>query len=273
MGETRELSLILSWLGIAYMDWHRVPEAIPLFDRALRIAEAVGDDRAVGYARVGLVFAHHLWNEDQPPDSAVELALPALPLLQRLDDKYPLLMCYTVLTIDRNQFGSMKQSLGWAQKLVDVGKNENYTPALATGLSLLAWTEVLSERYERAIDYADQALAQAKGIFERVSAMAVKASALTMSGHAQEGFDLLNEVHCIGYENGELGLMYGGDLGLGISMLLAGDMSAGMGTVRDFTERYRANGNRRLVAMGHFFQGEVYRQIATGGEKCRSAYC
>ena len=86
----------------------------------------------------------------------------------------------------------------------------------------------MSERFEEAIQNADDGAKAAVGDIDRLTCLSTKGTAMVLGGQVSAGLDLLGDVRCQGTDNGNLALLIITEVPIGVAMVLNGDIAAGV---------------------------------------------
>ena len=168
-----------------------------------------------------------------------------------------------MLCLDCLLRGHIAEARRWAQRLIALGRERDFPVALAMGHGFLAWSAVVSESYQEAVDIADGALALTKFPIAQITLQGARGAAMALSGRTAEGLRVLNEVNDKIVNDGFLGMLQGTEVPHGVAMVLDGDWAAGIRRIEAAIERFSKWGAARSCAWAHFALGEIYFQMAT----------
>ena len=135
------------------------------------------------------------------------------------------------------------------------------------GLYMLAFVLNYEDRFEEAIDNADEALRLSPDPLDRVCARGARGAALALMGRSQEGLKDLLAARDEMVAGDFLFPLVGVDVPYGVALVMVGKLAAGVRWIEDAIGRFEAWGNETQPAFGRLILGEVYLQMALGKEK------
>ena len=261
LGDARRLSLLLFWLGFSHTFGARYGRARAFLDRALALGESVGDAECIGYASMGLMYVYLVRPGDQPRDSVDRLGARGLEIAQRLRDVYLASKCLLCLTWHEGLRGRYEAARRVASRLQELGREAGDPRTMAMGLHALAFVNSYDERFEDAIANAEEALRISPDPLDRLTARGAKGVSLALMGRGREGLEILREVRRELVDGDVLYSLLGIDIPLGVAMVLAGEMRAGVRWIEEAIRRFSEWGNETAPAFGHLILGEMYLQM------------
>jgi tetratricopeptide (TPR) repeat protein len=139
----------------------------------------------------------------------------------------------------------------------------------STGLSLwlLAAVAILSESYTEALACSEKALGAAVTPYDRLAALASKATALVMLRRIEEALSLFEEHRRLCLSGGFLASLTVTDPFIGICKVLQGNIGAGIRHIEIGILRREAESYQAAADWYRGFLCEVYLQIIAGREK------
>ena len=267
LGENRHLSLLLFWLGFSHCFGARFEIAKSLIERALAIGEALRDDECIGYACLGLMWVHLYSSRGQPADIVERLGARALEIAGRSGDVYLGSKCYLCLVLHNLQRGRPNEARNASQRLLDLGRGAGDPRTIAMGLYTAAFVNGLDERYEEAIEEAEESLRISPDMLDRLTARQAKGMALALMGQSGEGLGILQDVRRELVAGDLLITLTGLDIPCGAAMALTGEIAAGVRWIEEAMQRFSGWGSDSWVVFGHMILGEIYLQMALGEKK------
>ncbi|MFQ5899736.1 MAG: AAA family ATPase, partial [Candidatus Methylomirabilia bacterium] len=265
--DTRRLSLLLFWLGFSRFGACRVDTGRALLEKALALGEELADEECIGYASMGLMWCYHVQRGQEYPDIVDRLGNRGLDIARSLGDVYLASKCLLCFAFDKGFSGRFNEARAFSLRLLELGRGARDPRTIAAGLWRLGSVNAFDERYEEAIEQAEEALRISPDPLDRLSARAVKGLALTMMGRGQEGLEIIQEVRREFVAGEFLYPLLTIDIPYGASMVLAGRMAAGVRWVEDAIRRFAEWGNETQPTVGHMVLGEIYLQMALGEKK------
>jgi class 3 adenylate cyclase/tetratricopeptide (TPR) repeat protein len=266
LGDKRRLSLFLTWLADSHVFAGRGEKAKPLVERALALAEESGDPECIGHAARVLAWLYSYWI----PDSAQSEAMieryyeHALECAEKTNDIVIFLQVTLAMAVHLFMRGRFTRSRFYCCKLMELGRRFRDNRFLSHAQWALGFINLNEERYEEALENAEQALQLSPDLLDDLCAKAVKAGALGCTGKISEGFALLSTVRHDILEHEFVLLLAGVDMGYGSSLALAGRISEGVKHLKDAIRYWRSLGNYTEPVWGHEYLGEIYLQLALG---------
>jgi tetratricopeptide (TPR) repeat protein len=266
LGDTRRLSLFLTWLADSLVFSGRGEKARPLVERALVLAEESGDPECIGQAARVLAWLYSYWIPDnEESDAMVERYYrQAMACAETTNDILIFLQVTLAMAIHLFMRGRFSASRLFCCKLMELGRRFRDNRFLSHAQWALGFINLREERYEEALENAEQALQLSPDLLDDLCAKAVKAGALGCTGKISEGFALLSTVRHDILEHEFVLLLAGVDMGYGSSLALAGRISEGVKHLKDAIQYWRSLGNYTEPVWGHEYLGEIYLQLALG---------
>jgi hypothetical protein len=155
-------------------------------NRALGIAERIGDARAEGYALVGLLFCGTALAKYSPA-AAEFLGARLLANSEKTGDNYLQNWAYWCIAWDYLLRGLMNKSRDWAAKLISSGHQRGDPRALGMAYWTLGLIDLVGLSFDSAIANANTSVREAVTPYDRNLGLIVKATAEILQGRAAEG--------------------------------------------------------------------------------------
>ncbi len=267
LGDARRLSRLLFWLGFSHFLGARCEVAKPLLEKARALGEAVGDEPSIGYASMGLMYAYWVAPGEQPRDLVDRLGERALAIAERVGDVYLASQCLLGLALHKLTSGRYLDARALGERLLELGRRAGAPRATAMGLHVLAFVDVYDERYEEAIEHADEALRLAPDPADRLMARAARGAALALMGRTEEGLASLREVRGELAGGEYLVLLLGVEFPYGAALARAGQVAAGVRWIEDAIRQFSDWGNESVPAFGHMLLGEIHLRMGLREER------
>lgn len=269
LGDRRRLSLVLSWLALSHVFAGNGSLAKPLLERALSIADEIGDAECIAMAARSFVWLYTCWI----PDSAESDVMVdryyrlAVESAEKTDN----LLVMTGATVARAIFarwmGRYPEARSFSSKLVDIGRRFRDTRSLSYAQWSLGYTHLNDERFQEALECAEQSLQLSPDPLDELCASGVKGVALSCLGKVSEGLEIVSDVRGRIVTSGFLPLLAALDMPYGAVLVRAGHLEKGVRHLKDAIEFWRSMGNFSVPVWGHLFLGEIYSWILTGSVK------
>jgi tetratricopeptide (TPR) repeat protein len=168
-----------------------------------------------------------------------------------------------------NWRGRFTEARFFSSKLVELGRRFRDTRSLSYAQWSLGFINLFEERYEEALENAEQSLQLSPDLLDELCASAAKGGALALTGRVSEGLEILSKVRREIIESRFLLLLAAVDLRLGIAMALAGQMEKGVNHINDGMKYWASLGNYPQPVWGHLFLGDIYTRMAMGEMELR----
>jgi class 3 adenylate cyclase/tetratricopeptide (TPR) repeat protein len=234
--------------------------------RALEIADRLGDPGSRAYASASFVFSSTLV-APIPFDAFVREGDGALRDAEEKPDGYIETWAPFVVSWDYLHRGLTDQARSFANAVISRGRARNDPRALGIGLWLLGWFDIMDERFEDALEHAEEGISASLSALDRMVNNQVKGIALVSIGRVSEGVPLLSEIRRECVRNDWVYNLVGTDLILSISAVLEGRFAEGVKGI----ERYIAWNDREKYRLGadwgRIYLAEVYLELLAGKQR------
>ncbi len=267
LGQARGHALLLFWLGFCHAIALRVDQGIPLLERALGLGEALGDEECIGYACMGLTYAYLGRGGREERQTVERLARRALDIARRRGDVYLGGKATNALAMDRMLRGHTAPARAAAEQTIDLGRAAGDPRTVAFGLAAIAFVHGLCERYEEALDAADEALRLSPDPLDRLTARAARGFTLALMRRGEEALGVLAEVRPEVIECEFLDLLMGVDLVYPVALALTGEPGRAVRWMEESLARFAPLRCDASIAMGHLILGEIYLEMVRGDVK------
>jgi tetratricopeptide (TPR) repeat protein len=269
LGDKRRLSLVLSWIAESHYFSGRGEMAKPFLEKAERIAEEIGDAECIAYVSRGFLWLYSYWIPDgKMSDEMVEHYYKlAIEKGELLNDIFILLhakLCKLIHSFMRSRFAEARF---YGSQIMEIGQRFHDNRALSEALWGLGFCNVLEERYEEALENAEQSLRLSPDRLDELCALGVKGGALALMGQVAEGLEIVRKVRDDYIKNQFILPLAGIDMPFGATMVLAGEMGKGVKHIENSIKYWRSLGNYTVPVMAHSYLGEIYLRMAMGEVK------
>jgi tetratricopeptide (TPR) repeat protein len=241
--QTRRTALLD--LANALSNARRFPEALEVFDQAVKEAEAVGDVRARTHGLVGALAVKHFSGRESIRGDEETLER-AVHVFERDDDKLGLATTWRLSAYVRWTTGRLAWAESCAQHAVELARQSGDEPLLARSEStycfVLFWgprhLDDVAAEVRRKLDWARR-----RGVLSlEVDALRILARIRAMQGRFQEARQLLQETGGVFSNYADILVLVGGFVSAGLVELLADQPAA--------AERILRRGYRNLEEIG-----------------------
>lgn len=266
LGDKRQLSLILSWLAQSYVYAGRGEIAKPLLERAHTLAQEIGDPKCIGIAARELIWLYSYWIPDsgQADAMAERYYRQALECGEAVNDVMILMEATLAMVVHTSQRSRYAEGRLYCSKLMEYGRRFRDNRSLSHAQWSLGRINLFEERYEEALENAEQALQLSRGANTELCARAVKGNALVLSGKVIEGLEILRTIRNTIIRSEFILPLAMVDMPFGKAMVMAGQISQGVTHIHDSMAYWAALGNYTQRVWGNEHLGDVYLQLAMG---------
>jgi tetratricopeptide (TPR) repeat protein len=160
--------------------------------------------------------------------------------------------------------GRFTEARYFSSKLVELGRRFRDSRCLSYAQWSLGFINFNEERYEEALENAEQSLRLSPDLLDELNALAVKGQVFTLTGRVSEGLEILSKVRREIIESGFLLLLASVDYIFGVAMVLTGQMGKGVKHINDAIKYWVSLGNYPQPVWGHLILGEIYLGMAMG---------
>ena len=264
MGNGRNYSRLLFEIGYAHVFRAEGTTGKGFLEQALAVGEEIDDAESIGYACLGLMFFYLFWTEPVPDNRKrfSELGDRVMALAKRTNDTWLAAKCLNCLWGEAVFFSRFSDGEDLSHRLIEISRESRDPRPMAFAYWQLAFVNLFSDHFEEAIKNADRSLETALSPLDRFCARSAKAGAFALTGHAQEAFEILDEVRRAVVARRFFAMVLLSDVFYGASMGMAGELGAGVSWIRKSMRQFDTWGNRNFVALGHMILGEIYLQMA-----------
>jgi class 3 adenylate cyclase/tetratricopeptide (TPR) repeat protein len=261
-GNAQHLSRIYTWLGDAYINTGRFDDALGASNKALKLAEEMGDLECIGYAMSMHLWAHSLTANVGDFDYVERESGRVLEIAEKLDDLYLKMLIYFSLALDYVQRGYLMKVREWTSKSITMGQQTDYSPAQVWALCIQAYAEVCDENHETAELDAREAVRLAQSKYDHLMAKMTLGSVLIVGGEIQEGVKILEDTKQERKRRGlsQIGFMYWPDIAYGSGLISSEQFDAGVEHLETTYQYFLELGNRRAAGLAALTLGEAYLQ-------------
>jgi len=266
LGDQRRLSLVLSWLAFSHVFSGHGTIARPMLERALAIAEEIGDAECIAMACRSLVWLYTCWIPDSAQAEAMVMHYNELAFesAEKVNNVMVMIGATVARSFHLMWLGRFPEARSFPSKLVETGRRFRSTRSLSYAQWSLGFINVLEERYHEALENAEQSLQLSPDLLDELCALGVKGVALSFTGRISEGLAILSKVRQDIIKTGFLPLLAGIDIHHGAVLVLAGYLGNGVRHLNDAIKYWTSLGNYTLPVWGHLALGDVYARMAMG---------
>jgi len=270
LGDKARLSRCLQEFGHALVHAGRPHIAEPALERALTLAEEVGDEAAVAGALAILTGYSAIYKSQDPAERqrARSFGERAVDIGQRVGDSVIVVVGLTYLFSVVVIGGNPREARDHVQRLLAFSRDQDDPVARHNALLALAIIDLFQGAPDAAFEKVDQALALNLAPLQRDFLLAVKAAALVTKRRSHEAEELIGALRQRSIRQECLTVM--AQLGPvpGAAQILNGEFARGLRTIEDHCRWLEEVGFAPIyAASARLALGEVYLQMVLGQEK------
>lgn len=266
LGDDPRVILIRHHYTFALLWNTRYREAAEVQRETLAIADRLGDDRSKAYS---LAAELHVSTIVAPKslEQYEKLKREAMAAASNTTDVY--IQNWIRWAVGWEEFHRSRiiQARDLAHELMRVGQMLNDPRCTGQALNLLAWIALVSDAYDKALEYSEQCLAVAIAPLDRIGAAGGKGCALVLLRRTEEGAALLEDHRRRCIADGNLYTLAGSDAIVGVCKALQGSIKDGDRIIQDAIVKREHEGYRDAADWYRGFLIEVYLQIISGNER------
>jgi hypothetical protein len=202
------------------------------------MANRLGDSRSKAYALAADVLVSFVF-APKPLHEFEILKRNAIRAASETGDAYIQSWTRWMIAFSETWRGRMNEARDTARELLEVGRLLNDPRSTGFGLNMLGGIALLSDTYNEAVEYSEQALSVAVAPWDRVAAAYIKGCALMLLRRAEEASKLMQDQRRRIAADGDFYNSGGSDLMLGLYEILRGNIAEGFPSNRrtDFAAR------------------------------------
>ncbi len=269
LGNRILLSRCLSELGTAYAYAARRELSKPTLERALAMAQEAGDDSAIGYACMGLMWHHVCWEKPGADrvQTVTDLSEMGFEAGIKSNDSWlaaKALLASGYMFLFHGRMRDMRMAADRLLKLAD--ETDDHRPR-AWSLGALAVVEGLQGNYQEAFRKFEESSALATDPITAKVVESFQGGFLAMAGRPREAFDMLQSVRGDLLSGDAYLTALTMDLQLGVARVLLGDITQGVRWIEASMQRFEDWGFALGKGQGHLILGEIYLTMVLGTQK------
>jgi class 3 adenylate cyclase/tetratricopeptide (TPR) repeat protein len=260
LGDLPETVIVLSNYTFAALMNCEHTSAIPAAERALAMAERLGDNRSKAYARASTIMSKTMFAQLSQEEAHYHRRL-LISESEHVDDAYLHSLVFFASTWDFVQRGHTDLARARALELGAYGQRLGDPRALGWCLSILGWVDIIDERYNEAFEHGEECIRVALAEYERHAGLSVKGIGQIFRGQVREGAELLYELRQQLMTAEDSYMVFGIDPPLGVAKVLEGDFSGGIRFLEELLRRNEAAKNRFGADLARLYRAETYIEL------------
>ena len=267
LGDIKQVPILLDLYGIALFTHCRFREGRQIENKALAMAERLGDGRSRAHARAGVIMLS-IYVDPMPLADFDRFAQRAFREAEEGDDTYIIGRMIMAITMNYMNRGLIIEGRQWALRLMELGRGRQDRRSLGMALWLLGWLDILAEDYGSALRRGEQCMETAFAPFDRQIGANVIGISQMLLGRLAEGIETIEQHRRQATAQGWLFAALGTEAPLGVAMLLRGDLKKGARFLETVIERCESEyGYQAYADWARIFLAEFYLALAQGAKK------
>ncbi len=269
LGDKRRLSRFLFEIGYAHVFAARADTGRPILERALALGEETGDEAAMAYAKLGLMWDRLYWSDpgDERRRVQREIGEWIVGVAGRAGDVWLASKALLCLSLDSIAWGRPGEARRFALRLLDLSRETGDPRPRNMGLWALAWNSAFHLEHQEAVDNANESLRIALSPVDRLAANDAKGVGLIMLGRVEEGHAILRDLSRDIAAGGFLMIATITDLPYGLAQVMAGDIAKGIHWIEETTRQCVERGQVAARAFGELYLGLIHLEMAIAGDR------
>jgi tetratricopeptide (TPR) repeat protein len=259
--------VILRHHNVFALLWNtRYREALAVQREASLMADRLGETRARAYALTTRILSSTI----AAPMSLAEFELTrdeALKAASATSDPYIRIWVRYVTAWEEFHRGRMAHSRRTALELIELGRETGDPRSLGEGVSILALIAVISDNYEEALEYSEQAIAIGITPLERDTGVNAKGSALVLLKRVEEGITVIEQFQRRAIADGNVYSLNLSNAVHAVSKAIRGDLAAAARTLSELIQLQDSLGYATAADWYRTLLCEMYLQVLEGKEK------
>ena len=267
LGDAEQVPILLDLYGVALFTSCRFREAKRMADKALAIAERLGNARALAHARAGVIMMS-IYIDPTPLGDFERFARQAYVEAEQAETGYMVVRMTMVIAMNYLHRGLTREGRRWAHQLMKVGRDREDRRSLGMALWLLGWFETITGEYEAALAHGEECIATALAPYDRYQGQLISGIAKLLLGRVAEGVAMLGGHRAHAIANGWQYAALAAQAPLGVALLLGGDLRNGVRVLEALIDRVESElGYRAYADWTRIFLAEFYIAILQGEKK------
>ena len=267
LGDNKQVPILLDLYGIALFTHCRFREGRKVEEKALAMAERLGDGRSKGHARAGLIQLS-IYVDPMPLSDFEPFAQRAFREAEEGDDTYIVGRMMMAITMNYMNRGLIMEGRQWARRLMKFGQERQDQRSLGMALWMLGWLDILAEDYVSALGHGLESLKTALAPFDLQIGQHVVGISQMLLGHLAEGIETIENHRRQAVSNGWHFSALVTEAPLGVAMLLSGELKKGARFLESVIKRCESElGYQAYADWTRIFLAEFYIAILQGTNK------
>jgi hypothetical protein len=239
----------------------RFRDAKPVQDTALAFAIGRGHDRAIAYARCGVLLLT-TYVEPMPFSNFEVFAATAFAEAERANDYCLTSNMMYAIAWDYMHRGLVVEAQGWTERLAALGRERQDRRSVALALWLSGWQDIIAEDYVAAAEHGEECARRAVTPVDRMIGNQIAGIAKILSGQIADGVNRIQRHREESFKDGWYFTALGTEAPLGVAMAMTGDFAKSVHWMEALIERCEGElGYRAYADFTRLFLAEIYLSL------------
>jgi hypothetical protein len=261
LGDSEQVPILLYHYGFAMAAMCRFRDAKPVLDKVLGFAIERSHDRAIDYARCGVLLLS-IYVDPMPLCKFETFAATAFAEAERANDYSLTSNLMYAIAWDYMHRGLVVEAGDWTRRLAALGQERQDPRSVAMALWLSGWQDIIAEDYVAAAEHGEECARTAVTPVDRMIGRQIAGIAKILSGQISDGVDRLQRPREESFKKGWYFTALGTEAPLGVAMAMTGDFAKSVHWMEALIERCeRELGYRAYADFTRLFLAEIYLSL------------
>jgi class 3 adenylate cyclase/tetratricopeptide (TPR) repeat protein len=257
LGEMKEISRTLSWLGEAYLHSWRYSDASNVLIEALAVGEKIENKECIGHAIAQLVWLHSIIGKTDDGKNFDGMVARLFAIGKELNDRLLSTFGFYATWVRACHSGRIGEARALAREMLEFGSGTSYPPALTWGNCMAAYVEGLSGNLDEALNYCDLADKAAESSFDTLAVDLCRGLILQECGNPIQALDQFEKAELRVHSVGSFFFGYTSVVAKGRALIDAGETSQGIQLLSQAIVQFTKADHQRAAAMAQISLGET----------------
>jgi class 3 adenylate cyclase len=267
LGDCEQVPILLDLYGIALFTCCRFREVKRVEEKALAMAERLGDQRSKAHARAGKIMLS-IVVDPMPLDDFERFVARAFSEAEPGCDVYiigRMMMAIAWTYVNR---GLALEARQWANRMMKFGRDHQDQRSQGMALWLLGWVDIISEDYMSALGHGEECARTAIAPFDRHIGAQVAGISQLLLGQVTEGDETIRRHQRIVMANEWYYSGLGTEAPLAAAMLMRGELKRGVRRLESIIQMCETKYGYQVYAdWARLFLAEFYVSLLHGARR------
>jgi hypothetical protein len=259
--------------GFAMAAMCRFRDAKPVLDKVLGFAIGRSHDRAIAYARCGVLLLT-TYVGPMPLGKFETFAATAFAEAERANDYCLTSNLMYAIAWDYMHRGLVVEAGGWTRRLAALGQERQDPRSVALALWLSGWQDIIAEDYVAAVEHGEECARTAVTPVDRMIGNQIAGIAKILSGQISDGVKRLQRPREESFKSGWYFTALGTEAPLCVAMAMTGDFAKSVHCMEALIERCEGElGYRAYADFTRLFLAEIYLSLLQPRANPQYVFC